>query len=384
MITAPHEDMVVENDTDISRKLFIGGLSWDVTEDDLRTHFGKYGQVLDVSIKYDAITGNPRGFGFLTYATDEAVDAAIRAQPHIIKNKQVDPKRAKSRPICKKIFVGGVDAAMPEADIKRYFEQYGPVEGIELPFDRQKNKRREFCFIIFQNEESADAACRHPKQRVGNKDCDVKKAQPQPVAQQQKRAQQAEQQQRMQGGQPGWGAYPSYPDQWGQGSSSGRGGNSRGRRPDNSRASSGAPQANNGNGSGDWSYGYAATNPPAAGNYPAGYPNYGYPANYADYYNYYGYYGGDYSSYYPGGYDGNAATGTDPHYAAQMTHKGDGHSVNSTSYSGAGAPSHHQSTGAAGHTGHSSNLATVGKARSKGGSNHQSYHPYPRGGSSAH
>lgn len=106
--------------------------------------------------------------------------------PHTIKNKQIDPKRAKSRPICKKIFVGGVDSNLPEDDIRKYFSRYGPVEGIELPFDRQRGKRREFCFIIFENEESADIACREAKQTVGGRECDVKKAQPQPVAQQNK------------------------------------------------------------------------------------------------------------------------------------------------------------------------------------------------------
>lgn len=79
---------------------------------------------------------------------------------HKIRDKVIDPKRAKSRPICKKIFVGGVDGNLPEEDIKKYFSRYGKVEGIELPFDRTRGRRREFCFIIFETEEAADAACR--------------------------------------------------------------------------------------------------------------------------------------------------------------------------------------------------------------------------------
>jgi squid len=53
------------------------------------------------------------------------------------------------------------------------------VEGIELPFDRQRNRRREFCFIIFDTEDAAEAALREPKQLIGSKECDIRKAQPQ-------------------------------------------------------------------------------------------------------------------------------------------------------------------------------------------------------------
>ena len=53
------------------------------------------------------------------------------------------------------------------------------MDGIELPFDKQRNRRREFCFIIFDTKEAADAACSDPKQYIGGRDCDIKRAQPQ-------------------------------------------------------------------------------------------------------------------------------------------------------------------------------------------------------------
>lgn len=106
---------------------------------------------------------------------------------HIIKGKVVDPKRAKSRPICKKIFVGGIDASLTEEQIREYFSRYGKVDGIELPKDRLNQRRREFCFVIFETEDVAEAAARQPRQVIGNKECDIKRAQPQPMAAQQKR-----------------------------------------------------------------------------------------------------------------------------------------------------------------------------------------------------
>jgi RNA recognition motif-containing protein len=42
--------------------------------DDLREYFKKFGNVLDVSIKYDAVSGNPRGFGFITFGNEDAIE----------------------------------------------------------------------------------------------------------------------------------------------------------------------------------------------------------------------------------------------------------------------------------------------------------------------
>jgi RNA recognition motif-containing protein len=163
---------------DEERKLFLGGLSWDTEEQDILSYFGKFGQVANVSIKYDSVTGKPRGFGFITFSNTAAIDAVLQGGPHMIRNRAVDPKKPRARPAFKKIFVGGIDADMPKEEIKNYFERFGAVEGIECPFDRQRGRRREVCFIIFDTEEAAEAAVAEPKQLVGNKECDIKKAQP--------------------------------------------------------------------------------------------------------------------------------------------------------------------------------------------------------------
>lgn len=51
----------------------------------------------------------------------------LRSGPHTIKGKQIEAKRAKVRPGIKKIFVGGIESDMTEADIRNYFEHYGKV-----------------------------------------------------------------------------------------------------------------------------------------------------------------------------------------------------------------------------------------------------------------
>lgn len=49
-------------------KLFVGGVAWDTTEETLRGYFGKYGALTDAALMKDKYTGQPRGFGFVTFA----------------------------------------------------------------------------------------------------------------------------------------------------------------------------------------------------------------------------------------------------------------------------------------------------------------------------
>ena len=64
------------------RKLFIGGLSFETTDDSLREHFEKWGTLTDCVVMRDPQTKHSRGFGFVTYSCVEEVDAAMRARPH--------------------------------------------------------------------------------------------------------------------------------------------------------------------------------------------------------------------------------------------------------------------------------------------------------------
>ncbi len=61
----------------MSSKLFVGNLSYTTGEAELRDAFVPYGTVTDVHIASDRFTGRPRGFAFVTFATDEEARAAI-------------------------------------------------------------------------------------------------------------------------------------------------------------------------------------------------------------------------------------------------------------------------------------------------------------------
>ena len=61
----------------MGNKVFVGGLSWDATDDDLKELFGECGTVTDGVILQDRETGRSRGFGFVTFSSDDEAKAAI-------------------------------------------------------------------------------------------------------------------------------------------------------------------------------------------------------------------------------------------------------------------------------------------------------------------
>ena len=61
----------------MAKKLFVGGLSWDTTDDGLRQAFASYGEITEAKVITDRATGRSRGFGFVTFAQDEDAKTAM-------------------------------------------------------------------------------------------------------------------------------------------------------------------------------------------------------------------------------------------------------------------------------------------------------------------
>lgn len=63
----------------MNTKLFVGNLSYNVTENDLQDMFGQHGTVMEVNLMLDRMTGRSRGFAFVTMSSKEEADAAVQA-----------------------------------------------------------------------------------------------------------------------------------------------------------------------------------------------------------------------------------------------------------------------------------------------------------------
>lgn len=61
----------------MAKKLYVGNLSYNTTEDGLKTLFSGFGTVASAKIILDRETGNSKGFGFIEMGTDDEANAAI-------------------------------------------------------------------------------------------------------------------------------------------------------------------------------------------------------------------------------------------------------------------------------------------------------------------
>ncbi len=63
----------------MSKKLFVGNLSWNIDDHGLREAFEPHGEITEATVITDRNSGRSRGFGFVTFADDEAADNAAAA-----------------------------------------------------------------------------------------------------------------------------------------------------------------------------------------------------------------------------------------------------------------------------------------------------------------
>jgi RNA recognition motif-containing protein len=61
----------------MGRRLYVGNLSYNTTEMDLRDAFGQFGTVADAKVVMDRETGRPRGFAFVEMSSDQEAQEAI-------------------------------------------------------------------------------------------------------------------------------------------------------------------------------------------------------------------------------------------------------------------------------------------------------------------
>eukprot|EP00066_Takifugu_rubripes_P001776 XP_003963199.2 PREDICTED: heterogeneous nuclear ribonucleoprotein A1 [Takifugu rubripes] len=167
------------------RKLFIGGLSFETTDESLRAHFEQWGTLTDCVVMRDPNSKRSRGFGFVTYSSVDEVDLAMTARPHKVDGRVVEPKRAVSREdsnrpgahvTVKKIFVGGIKEDTEESHIRDYFERFGKIEIIDIITDRNSGKKRGFAFVTFDDHDPVDRIVIQKYHTINSHNCEVRKA----------------------------------------------------------------------------------------------------------------------------------------------------------------------------------------------------------------
>ncbi|CAI0473358.1 unnamed protein product [Linum tenue] len=94
--TVPREDMDFKGMR--VKKIFVGGLPPSLTEDELKEYFSFYGVITEYQIMLDHKTGRSRGFGFVTFDSEDSVERIFsEGRNHELGGKEVEIKKAEPR-----------------------------------------------------------------------------------------------------------------------------------------------------------------------------------------------------------------------------------------------------------------------------------------------
>ncbi|XP_077555356.1 heterogeneous nuclear ribonucleoprotein 27C-like isoform X4 [Haemaphysalis longicornis] len=229
---------MARRDNEEQGKIFVGGLSWETTQDGLLSYFSRFGEVVDSVVMCNE-TGRSRGFGFVTFRDPSCVATVLAGGPHQLDGRTVDPKSCNPRSANRagggggggggsfggrggrtkgsttKIFVGGLPATVTETDLHAFFSEYGKVTETLIMYDQEQRRSRGFGFVTFDSEDPVNQLTSQRYVDISGKQVECKRAEPK--------------ESRLPkvggrgGGGGGWGGQQQQ--QWGWGSSNG-GGNS--------------------------------------------------------------------------------------------------------------------------------------------------------------
>uniref|UniRef100_A0A1B6JIJ5 RRM domain-containing protein n=1 Tax=Homalodisca liturata TaxID=320908 RepID=A0A1B6JIJ5_9HEMI len=175
-----------ELDEDEQGKLFVGGLSWETTQENLQRYFSRYGEVIDCVVMKNSESGRSRGFGFVTFADPANVTLVLQNGPHQLDGRTIDPKPCNPRTLQKpkrsssypKVFLGGLPSNVTETDLRTYFMRFGKVMEVVIMYDQEKKKSRGFGFLSFEDEESVERCVSEHFVNLSGKQVEIKKAEP--------------------------------------------------------------------------------------------------------------------------------------------------------------------------------------------------------------
>lgn len=157
-----------------NRKLVVLGIPWDVDTEGLGQYMCQFGDLEDVIVMKDRVSGRSRGFGYVTFSSDGGAEKAMAGQ-HVLQGRILEVKIAtpkdEMRPTSRKItriFVARISPTVTDEMFRSYFEKYGSILDAYMPKDQTTKQHRGIGFVTYENAESVDEVMSESHELAGS------------------------------------------------------------------------------------------------------------------------------------------------------------------------------------------------------------------------
>lgn len=166
--------------------MFVGGLSWETTQENLQHYFSRYGEIIDCVVMKNNETGRSRGFGFVSFSDPNNITQVLEDGHHELDGRTIDPKPCNPRSLrtpsekvnYPKVFLGGLPSNITETDLRMVFGRFGKVMEVVIMYDQERKKSRGFGFISFESDACVDRAAQLHYITIHGKQVEIKRAEP--------------------------------------------------------------------------------------------------------------------------------------------------------------------------------------------------------------
>ena len=138
-------------------RIYFGNLSFETTDETMRSLFEQHGKVLNLFINQDFATGNSRGYGFAQMLKEDAPKAIEALNGVEVDGREIRVTVSEDKVDKVKIYCGSLSFDSTEETIRELFSSYGQVFSIYLPEDKQYGGSRGFAIVTMAAEGGAKA-----------------------------------------------------------------------------------------------------------------------------------------------------------------------------------------------------------------------------------
>ncbi|KAH9313249.1 hypothetical protein KI387_028284 [Taxus chinensis] len=149
-------------------KLYVGNLPFNVDTQSLGELFEGAGNVLDVNLITDRITGNSRGFAFVTMSNTEEADTGIEKfnqysyEGRILTVRKATPRGTRVEgpqygSMCR-VYVGNLPWQADDRTLLQMFSEHGKVLEARIVYDKDTGRSRGFGFVTYSSENEVNDA----------------------------------------------------------------------------------------------------------------------------------------------------------------------------------------------------------------------------------